>query len=76
MELDGILKAWTIKARMKRAISMAMTMGSTYSLINFFFSTISSFLQNAVTVTVSGIRFGKIGIKDRNVGLMEYWNNG
>ncbi len=43
IELDGILNAWTMKARINRAISMAMTMGSTYSLINFFLSIISPF---------------------------------
>jgi hypothetical protein len=37
MELDGILKAWTIKVRMKRAIRTAMKMGSTYSLNQFLF---------------------------------------
>jgi hypothetical protein len=45
IELDGILKAWTIKARIKRAIKTAMAMGSIYSLINFFFPMISSFYR-------------------------------
>jgi Na+-transporting NADH:ubiquinone oxidoreductase subunit NqrD len=52
IELDGILNACTMKARIKRAISMAMAIGSTYSLINFFLSMISSFLQNTLAVAL------------------------
>ena len=68
MEPDGILNAWTIKARINSARTTAIRMASAYSLKIFFLGAGSSGDEFCVLVNV--FPFYHVS----NVGVLECWS--
>ena len=60
-EPDGILKAWTTKARMKSARKSAMTSASAYSLISL---SVLGFISSLIVARLEGCKEGFLGQLD------------